>query len=107
MKTGHLSIYELVLIATVARVYQQRLRDLFIYFPFILHWIGGVRQASPSGVTPASTLLNNLPLSIKQAPSVDILGLVLRHICSNLLISCNCVNLCVYAIILCYIPWNR
>ena len=25
----------------------------------------------------------------------------------NLLISCNCVNLCVYAIILCYIPWNR
>ena len=34
------------------------------------------------------------------------LSLVLRHICSNLLISCNCVNVYVYAIILCYIPWN-
>ena len=55
----------------------------------------------------APTLWNNLSLNIKQAPSVDILSLVLRHICSNLLISCNCVNLGVYAIILCYIPWNR
>ena len=42
----------------------------------------------------APTLWNNLPLNTKQAPSVDILSLVLRHICSNLLISCKCVNLC-------------
>ena len=55
----------------------------------------------------APTLWNNLPPNIKQAPPVDILGLVLRHICSNLLISCNCANLGVYALIICYIPWNR
>ena len=28
------------------------------------------------------------------------------HTCSNLLISCNCVNLSVYAIGSCYVPWN-
>ena len=55
----------------------------------------------------APTLWNNLPLNIKQSPSVDNLSLVLRHICSNLLISCNFVNLCVYTMMLCYIPWNR
>ena len=48
-----------------------------------------------------------LLLNIKQFPFVDILSPVLRHICSKLPISFNCVNLYVYGIISCYVSWNK
>ena len=40
----------------------------------------------------------NKPLNIKQSPSVDV--------CFNLFIPCNCMNVCVYAIISCCVPWD-
>ena len=55
----------------------------------------------------ALTLWKNLPLNINKLYLWIFFGLVLRHICSNLLIPCNCANLGVYALIICYIPWNR